>query len=105
MRDTYVFTLSVRAPNGGKEFVCGFSVDARCKQAKCLAQYDLCGDSMTAMLASGIIPEQAQRVDRERERLASYVSEKLTSQILEAIKINDTHNGYPKERQTVTKPI
>lgn len=105
MNRTYVFTLSVRPPASYETFVAEFSVDARCEQAKCLAPYDLCDDSMTAMLAGGIIPEQAQRVDRERERLSANIAQALTKQILEAIKINDTHNGYQKERQTVTKPI
>ena len=91
MRTYYQFTLHVEQPDG-QRFGQAFRVEAN--QAPQLSRYDLCSDSMTALVTGGVIEQGARRIDTERKQLAAEIAQEVTEGILKAIKHYDLRNGY-----------
>lgn len=93
MNTLYRFTLGVECPDG-KRHVEAFNIEAYA--ARQWEPYDLCDNSLCAMMAGGVMKMGALRIDAEREKLAKQIAAKLTAAILKAIKARDLHNGYPQ---------
>lgn len=76
-----------------------YEVDAFMAEDFKWVPYDLCSDSMTALIAGGVTSRQAARIDADREKLAKDISNGLTNAIMKALKSRDLENGYKKEPQ------
>lgn len=95
MNTQYRFHLYVETPQR-KQYREVFTVDALQSLPMPFRPIDRCSDPMTAMMASGYTSSMAARIDTERKQLAQQIAAQLTEGILDAIKAQDTHNGYPQ---------
>ena len=95
MNLNYKLHLILKTPDQ-QQHLSSFEVPAHIAERYGWEPYDLCVDSMTANLAKGVTHFAAERIDGEREKLASEIAEELTKHILEALKSRDLENGYHK---------
>lgn len=93
MISQYQFHLSVTCPDGQRH-TRAFIVEAF--SAPQFEPYDMCSEPLTAMMAGGVMPTGAARIDTDRKRLAEQIAAKITEGILNAIKGRDLNNGYPR---------
>jgi len=96
MNTLYRFHLAVETPDG-KLHRQALNVEAFKREPMPFRPIDRCDDAITAMLASGHTPMMAARIDSERKQLAQQIADQLAEGILDAIKAQDTINGYPQQ--------
>ena len=60
---------------------------------ECFEPVDICDEPIIAMVAGGVLPEQARIVIKAREDAAEILSKELTEMIVEEMKKNDTNNN------------
>lgn len=94
MNTLYHFHLAVETPDG-KLYRQAVIVEAfKPRDPMPFRPIDRCDNAMTVMMASGHTPMMAARIDSERKQLAQQIAAQLTEGILDAIKAQDTINGY-----------
>lgn len=93
MQTQYRFHLAVETPDG-KLHRQALNVEAYKREPMPFRPIDRCDNAMMAMMASGYTPTMASRIDSERKQLAQQIAAQLTEGILDAIKAQDTINGY-----------
>ncbi len=93
MNTLYLFHLAVETPDG-KLHRQALNVEAFKREPMPFRPIDRCDSAVVAMMASGHTPTMASRIDSERKQLAQQIAAKLTDGILDAIKAQDTINGY-----------
>ncbi len=91
MNDQYQFRLIAETPDG-KQHIQAFRVEAFA--APQFAAYDLCSEPISAMLAGGVMRQEAARINTERKALAYEIATRLTEAILTALATQDLKNGY-----------
>lgn len=98
MRDpltVYRFSVCVEAP-GMAERVCrNFDVDPQL--AHCLAPYDQCSDPVTARLVGGLDTSESAAVDALRKKLIDHISQQISAELMEALKLRDLRDGCPQK--------
>ena len=97
MNTNYKFRLYVQTPDHRPEICSAFDVESKTARDYGFEPYDLCTDAMTAFAVGGVTSAGADRIDTEREKLASEIAKQLTAHIMESIKSRDLRNGYPQK--------